>query len=131
MTRANCTFTVDNWDEKTFSEADGQLKLTHTEMSRTLHGDLEGQGMLQYLMYYGPEQQTRVIGVERISGVLGGKSGSFVLEHDGGDDGFEARGKMTVLPGSGTRELSGLRGSGKTVANRKGEMTFWLEYEIG
>ncbi|MHB8620999.1 MAG: DUF3224 domain-containing protein, partial [Chloroflexota bacterium] len=96
----------------------------------TFQGDLEGQGTLQYLMFYGPDQQTRVLGIERVSGRLGGKSGSFVLEHAGGDDGSEARGAVTVLPGSGTGELAGIRGSGEAVASREGEMTMTLDYEL-
>ncbi|HUZ76322.1 MAG TPA: DUF3224 domain-containing protein [Chloroflexota bacterium] len=130
MTAATCTFTIQGWDEQTFSEADGALKMTHTSVSKTFHGDLEGQGTLRYLMFYGPNEQTRVLGLERVSGRLGGKSGSFVLEHLGGDDGSEARGAIAILPGSGTGELAGIRGSGEAVANRKGEISMTLEYEL-
>jgi Protein of unknown function (DUF3224) len=129
--RARCTFSVQSWDEQTFSDVDGQLKLTHTSTMKTFHGDLEGEGALQYLMFYGPHDQTRVIGLERVQGELAGKAGSFVLEHIGGDDGSEARGTVTVLPGSGTGQLNGLRGSGEAVATRTGEYTMTLDYEIG
>ncbi|MFI5267961.1 MAG: DUF3224 domain-containing protein [Chloroflexota bacterium] len=129
-THAKCTFTVQSWDEKTISEVDGQLKTTHTNVAKTFQGDLEGQATLQYLMFYGPNEQTRVLGIERITGKLGGKSGSFVLEHIGGDDGKEARGTVTILAGSGTSELAGIRGSGEGLATRQGELTMTLDYEL-
>lgn len=129
--KANCTFSVEGWDEKTFTEGEDALKLTHTTVAKTFSGDLEGKGTLRYLMFYGPGEQTRVVGLERVTGKLGGKSGSFVLEHDGGDDGSEARAKVSILPGSGTGELAGLSGSGEMLATRTGELTMRLEYSIG
>ena len=128
--RAQCTFTVQNWEEQPFSEVNGQLKLTRASVTKTFAGDLVGEGQLQYLMFYGPSDQTHVIGLERIQGTLGGKTGTFVLEHIGGDDGNEARGRVTILAGSGTGELAGLRGSGEALATRSGEYTMTLEYEI-
>jgi len=130
MSRATCTFSVKAWDEKPFSEIDGQLKLTHTTVAKTFQGDLQGESVLQYLMFYGPNQQTRVLGVERITGTLAGKSGSFVVEHIGGDDGSEARGAVTILAGSGTGELAAIRGSGQSIANRNGETSMTLDYEL-
>jgi hypothetical protein len=128
---ADCTFTVEGWEENPFSDVAGQLKLTHTSVAKTFHGDLQGQGTLQYLMFYGPDEQTRVLGLERITGILDGKFGSFVVEHVGGDDGFEARGALVILPGSGTDALAGIRGKGEAIANREGQFTMSLDYELG
>jgi hypothetical protein len=72
-----------------------------------------------------------VVGLERVTAKLGGKSGSFVLEHSGADDGNEARTRLTILPGSGTGELSGIRGDGEMVATKAGECTMTLDYSIG
>ena len=130
MSHATCTFSVQGWDEKPFSEADGQLKVTHADIKKAYSGDLQGESVLQYLMFYGPNEQTRVLGLERVTGTIGGRSGSFVLEHDGADDGSEAREKVTILPGSGSGGLAGISGSGETFANRKGEMGMTLDYEL-
>jgi hypothetical protein len=129
-THARCTFTVQNWNEQSFSDVGGELKLTHATVAKQCHGDLEGESTLQYLMYYGPHEQTRVLGIERVSGKLGGKSGTFVLEQIGADDGSEARTRVTVLPGSGTGELRGLQGTGEMVATREGSFTMTLDYEL-
>ena len=130
-TTAHSTFSVEGWDEQSFTEGETALKLTRANVAKTFHGDVEGTGTLWYLMFYGPEEQTRVVGLERVTGTLGGKSGSFVLEHDGSDNGSEARTKLTILPQSGTGELAGLRGSGEMLATRTGELTMQLEYELG
>ena len=127
---AECTFSVAAWDEGPFSDVDGELKMTHAKVNKTFHGDLEGQSTLQYLMFYGPREQTRVLGLERVVGSLHGKSGSFVLEHIGGDDGYEARGTVRILPSSGTGELPGLQGSGVAIANRDGKLAMSLDYEL-
>lgn len=129
-TQARSTFTVQRWDEKTFTEGEDALKLTHSDVAKTFSGDLEGNGILRYLMFYGPNERTRVVGLERVCARLGGRSGSFVLEHDGEDDGQQARATLTVLPGSGTGDLAGLRGRGEMRATRTGEFTMTLEYEI-
>jgi hypothetical protein len=127
---ADCTFSVEEWEENPIDEVNGELKMTHTSVLKTFHGDLEGQGVLRYLMFYGPNEQTRVLGLERITGVLAGRSGSFVLEHIGGDDGFEARGTLRILPDSGTGALAGIQGTGEAVANREGQFTMTLDYEL-
>lgn len=82
-------------------------------------------------MFYGPNDQTRVLGLERVSGKLGGKSGSFVLEHIGADDGTAAGANLTILPASGPGELTGLRGSGEMMATREGNFSMSLDYELG
>jgi Protein of unknown function (DUF3224) len=81
-------------------------------------------------MYYGPHEQTHVLGMERVSGKLGGKSGTFVLEHIGEDEGSEARARVTILPGSGTGELQGVNGTGEMDASRAGNFTMTLDYEF-
>ena len=126
----DCTFAIEQWDEAPVDGVEGTLKVTHASVARRFIGALEGTSVLHFLMFYGPQEQTRVIGVERFTGTLEGRRGSFVLEHLGGDDGFEARGEARILPHSGTEELASIQGTGVGVANRKGEMTMTLEYEL-
>jgi hypothetical protein len=40
---ATGSFEVKSWDEKPYSEIDGQPKLTHAEVVYAYHGDLEGE----------------------------------------------------------------------------------------
>jgi hypothetical protein len=82
-------------------------------------------------MCYRPDQTADFVGLQRIIGRIGERSGSFVLlQTEGTFDGKEARAKLTVVPGSGTEELSGLRGEGEFSAPREGEPSITLEYEL-
>ena len=100
---AKSTFEVKSWDEKTTSEApEGEGKITRAAVGFAYHGDLEGEGAMEYLMVYGDGGSAIVIGLERITGSLGGKQGSFVLKHDGGYASGTARGEFTIVDGSGT-----------------------------
>ena len=50
------------------------------------------------------------LAMERVEGVLDGRRGSFVIGHGGLDDAGELASFGSVVPGSGTGELTGLRG---------------------
>jgi hypothetical protein len=70
------------------------------------------------------------IGHDRITGQLGGKSGSFVFQHSGimGPAGVSNTG--TIVPGSGTGELEGITGDGTMLADDEGNHTLTLTYEL-
>ena len=87
MTHAKATFTMKSWDEKTwegqpYTEVTG-AKLTRAEVAYTYQGDLTGDSTLQYLMFYRADGTGHAIALERIEGTLGGRRGSFVLQHSG------------------------------------------------
>lgn len=129
-TQARSTFEVKSWDEQTTSEVDGQLKITHTKVTFGYSGDVEGEGAMQYLMLYRDDGSASVIGMERITGRLAGRSGSFVLSHRGGYTDGVASGEFEVVEGSGSGELSGLRGRGTAVAKKDGTTEFALSYSF-
>jgi hypothetical protein len=128
---AKSTFEVKNWDEKTVNEVDGRLKITRASVVFAYHGDLEGESAMEYVMAYRDDASATVIGVERITGRLGGKAGTFVVESRGGYADGTASGELSVVEGSGTGELAGIRGHGTSTATKDGKTAFELEYEIG
>ena len=71
------------------------------------------------------------VGLERITGRLAGKSGTFVLRRTGVFEGGLAKESYSVLPGSGTGELRGLRGEGTSSLGHADEYPFTLNYELG
>jgi hypothetical protein len=129
-THATSTFEVKNWDEQTCSEVDGHVKLTRAEVAFSYTGDLEATSAMQYLMLYRDDGTASVIGLERVTGRLGGKAGTFVLQYTGGYAEGVASGDLEVVSGSATGELQGLRGRGKAVAQHEGETSFTLDYEL-
>ena len=51
------------------------------------------------------------VAIERVSGTLHGRTGSFVFQHTGTMDRGGQRLSITVVPDSGTGELAGLSGT--------------------
>jgi Protein of unknown function (DUF3224) len=129
-TSASATFTIDGWDEAPYEElADGR-KLTRASVKQTFSGDITGAGAVEWLMAYRPDATADYVGLQRITGTLGGKSGTFVLSTAGTFDGAVAAGTWTVLVGSGTDGLTGLTGTGTFSAPSGGEPTVCLDYDL-
>src|SRR5687767_15209122 len=110
------TFELKSWDEKPYEELDGGAKLTRASVVLSYKGDIEGEGKIEFLMMYPEEKYASYVGLERIVGSLGGRKGSFVLQHTGTFKGGIADSKLLVVPDSGTDELSGLRGEGRFLS---------------
>ncbi len=128
-TRASATFEVTNWDEKPYDEVEGGPKLSRATVTKAFHGDIEGNATVEYLMVHRPDGTASFVGIERISGKLGGKSGSFVLEHLGTFEAGTAKATCRVVSGSGTGELTGLQGEGSFEAGGM-KAPFALDYEF-
>src|SRR5262245_60579458 len=102
-THTTAEFKVTNWDESPTLEDDGGPKVTHASVTMDFHGDLEGKGSVEWLMGYDEAGKTATfVGLERVVGKIGDRSGSFVLQHAGTFDGKIAKAKIDVVPGSAT-----------------------------
>jgi hypothetical protein len=124
-------FKIEGWDESAYSEQEDGRKLTQASVKQSFSGEIEGEGSVKWLMCYRPDQTAEFVGLQRIDGRLGGRSGSFVLlQTDGSFDGTEAKGQLSVVPGSGTGELSGLRGQGRFSAPRASEASMTLDCDF-
>jgi hypothetical protein len=126
------TFKIDNWDEKPALEAENGSKVTRADVVRSFEGDVEGEGTVEWLMAYGDDGSAVFVGLERVVGKLAGRSGTFVLQHLGRFDGQTAQADLLVVPGSGTGDLAGVRGSGSFEAGLgpEGERNINLEAEL-
>jgi hypothetical protein len=111
-THATAAFEVTSWDEKPSLATDDGTKVTQASVTMAFDGDVEGEGAVEWLMGYGEDGTAAFVGLERVVGKVGGRSGSFVLQHTGTFDGAMATSKLSVVPGSGTGELSGIHGEG-------------------
>jgi hypothetical protein len=130
-TRASGTFKIQGWDEKPYDEIEGGRKLTQASVKQAFAGEVEGEGAVEWLMCYRPDQTADFVGLQRIVGRIDGRSGSFVLlQTEGTFDGKEAKGRLSVVPGSGTGELEGLRGGGEFRAPHGGEPSLSLDYDF-
>lgn len=127
---ANARFAIKNWDEKSYSEGQDLPRLTRATVTKTFTGDIEGDGELEYLMMYRSDGSATFVGLERVTGRLRGKTGTFVLQRIGVFENGQARESYSVIPGSGTGELSGLRGDGSSAVGHGTEHPFTLEYDL-
>ncbi len=128
---ADATFEIKSWDEKPYSEIHGGGKLTRASVTRSFQGDIEGTGTLEYLMVYDEDGTASFIGLERVVGRIGERSGSFVLQHGGTYDGGAVTATWFVVGGSGTGELRGVRGRGEgSMSGQAQHYPMALDYDF-
>jgi hypothetical protein len=131
MPTATGSFEVKHWNEAPYEEFDDGAKLARAEVEQSFTGDIAGEGAAQWLMSYRKDGTAHFVGLQRVTGVIGDRKGSFVLETIGEFDGAEARWTATVIGGSGTGDLEHLSGSGGFRAPHGSTAEFELEYELG
>jgi hypothetical protein len=127
---ASARFAIKNWDEKPYSEGQNEPKLTRATVTKTFSGDIEAESQADYLMMYRSDGTAVFVGLERVTGRIAGKSGSFVLQRTGVFEGGQAKESYSVIPGSATGELQGLRGEGTSSVGHGMEHPFSLSYEL-
>jgi hypothetical protein len=129
-THAKATFALNAWDEKPYNEIHGAPKLTRASVTKSYQGDITGEGKLEYLMMYRDDGSASFLGLERVVGSVGGRSGSFVLQHSGTFKGGVATVTLVVVPGSGTGDLRGLRGNGEFAVGHQQPYSMTLDYDF-
>jgi hypothetical protein len=84
---------------------------------KQFHGDLEGTSISEMMSVEGTvEGSGAYAAIERVTGTLGGRKGSFVIVHSGTmRRGGEFSMIIRVVPDSGTGELTGISGSMEIV----------------
>jgi len=126
---ANARFAITSWDEKPYSEGPDLPKLTRATVKKTFTGDIEGEGQVDYLMMYRSDGTATFLGLERVTGKVGGKTGTFVLQRTGVFEDGQAKESYAIVPGSATGELRGLVGEGMSSVGHGMEHPFTLNYQ--
>ena len=133
-TRAKGSYGIKAWDEKTWDGKDHKdqpgAKLTHAKITFTFTGDFEGEAQIQYLMDYRDDSYATFVGLQRFTGRLGDRSGSFDTMVNGVFENGAAKSTWSIVPGSGTGDLRGIRGEGSTVAHHGDTQPFTLDYSF-
>ncbi len=123
------TFNIDSWNENPFSLSEDGPKLIQASVTQTYSGALEAKSTIEYLMTTFADDTSSFIGIEEVLGELGGKSGSFLLKHDGTHKDGVAKSNFEIVPNSGTDELAGIRGNGSYEASHE-SAKLTLEYDF-
>jgi hypothetical protein len=105
--------------------------LVRIHVEEDFSGDIEGSGAAEFLQTARSESEASFVGVERVTGRVGGRAGTFVLQDAGTLKDGTVSGTWFVVPGSGTGALQGLRGEGGfTAALGQGAditLDYWFE----
>jgi hypothetical protein len=127
-TRADAVITVHTYQPASYeTPADGpSLVRIHVEEAFT--GDIEGAGVVEFLQAARADGSASFVGIERVTGAVAGRTGSFLLQDSGTVTGNVVAGDWFVVPGSGTGELAGLRGEGGFHANLGENAEVHLDY---
>lgn len=116
-TRADGTVEVSMWDPRPYDTPGDGPQLVDIHVEETFDGDIVGTGTARYLQTLHPDGSASFCGLERITGTLHGRTGTFVLQDEGElDASGRVTGRWQVVAGSGTGELAGLRGTGTFTA---------------
>jgi hypothetical protein len=130
-THARGKIDVKTYEPTTYDQPAEGPALVRIHVSEDFSGDIEGDGLAEFLQTARSESEASFVGVERVTGRIGGKSGTFVLQDQGTLEGTTVSGTWFVVPGSGTGELRGLRGEGgfKAELGQRADVTldYWFE----
>jgi Protein of unknown function (DUF3224) len=86
--------------------------LLEIRLSETFIGDINGESPVRALEVLRADRSASLVSVQRFRGKLHGREGSFVLQGQEIVENGRVKAKWFVVPGSGTGDLSGLRGEG-------------------
>ena len=110
MAQAKGEFEVKRSAEPPCDLGDG-VQAGHFRFDKRFHGALDATGVVHMLAVgTAVEGSAAYVAVERISGTLDGRRGSFLAQHNGTMDRGAPSLSVTVVPDSGTSELEGLSG---------------------
>ena len=124
MPKSVAPFSIENWEPHAVDEA-GDLALGRVSFRKTCKGDdLTGTAVATMLNC----GQVAYVAMERITGTLGGRSGSFVLTHGANAGAGGATGE--VVPGTGTGELAGLTGTMEIQHDEGGAPVLTLNWSL-
>jgi len=99
-------------------------------IDKQFHGDLEAISKGQMLAFStAVKGSAGYVAIERVSGTLHGRTGTFVLQHSGTMTRGEPQLTITVVPDSGTEQLAGLTGK-MAITIADGKHSYDFEYTL-
>lgn len=128
MTHVEGAFDVKMAPQPAYNDAQ-DAALSRMSLDKTYHGSLQATSKGEMLAAMGAVQGSAgYVAVERVTGTLQGRSGSFALMHRG----VMTRGApellITVVPDSGTGALAGLTGA-MTITITNGKHFYGFDFD--
>jgi len=105
-------------------------KLGRMSIDKQFHGGLEGTSQGEMLSAMTDVKGSAgYVAIERVSGTLNGRRGTFVLQHNATMSRGEPFLNIIVVPDSGSGELAGLSGSMKIII-AEGRHSYEFDYSL-
>ena len=105
--------------------------LMEIRLSDTFSGDIDGKSPVRALQVLRDDKSASLVSVQRFRGKLGGREGTFVLQGSEIVENGKIKATWFIVPGSGTGDLSGLRGEGGFEGDfgkgSDGTLDYWFE----
>jgi hypothetical protein len=99
-------------------------------IDKRFHGELEAASKGEMLSAMsGVKGSAGYVALERVTGTLAGKTGSFVLQHSGSMDRGKPSLTVSVVPDSGTEDLTGLSGTMQIIVEGA-KHSYVFEYSL-
>ncbi len=108
-------------------EREGCTETARMLLDKQYFGDLAATGKGQMLTAMTDTKGSAAyVAIERVTGTLGGKTGSFVIQHAGTMSGGAEQLAIGIVPDSGTGQLAGITG---TMAIRVVERKYFYDVD--
>jgi hypothetical protein len=129
---ATASITVSAWVPEPFDQPTDGPSLVRIHVEETFTGEVEATGVATMLQVLSSDGSASFCALERVTGTLAGRRGTFVLQDTGTlDVDGRVTGRWFVVPGSGTGDLVGLRGEGGFAAllgqHAQAHLDYWFE----
>lgn len=112
------------------ADPDGPWAPGRMALDKQFHGALAATSQGEMLAARTEEKGSAgYVAIERVSGTLQGRQGTFFLQHSGIMDRGEGQLSIVVIPDSGTGELTGLRGRMDIIIT-DGKHEYEFEYTL-
>lgn len=109
----------------------GDPTIGRMAIDKRFHGDLEATSRGEMLgALTDVKGSAGYVAMERVNGVLHGRNGTFVLQHNGLMERGAQQLTITVVPDSGTGDLTGLAGT-MSIDIVDGKHSYRFEYTLG
>lgn len=128
--RAEAKITVRSSEAKPYDQT-ANPPLAEINIHETFTGDIDGTSTVRALQVQHRDHSASLVSMQRFQGKLGGRQGTFVLQGSETVENGKIKATWFVVPGSGTGELSGLRGEGGFRGDfgkgSEGTLDYWFE----
>ena len=105
--------------------------LARMSIDKQFHGELEATSKGEMISVQTDiEGSAGYVAMERVTGTLKGRQGSFVLQHSGTMSRGVATLSITVVPNSGTAELKDMTGKMNIIIAPGGKHSYEFDYTV-